>query len=409
MSGVSNELYRAWVEVDPDALRANFLRLRERAGALHGVVPVVKADAYGLGAERVVAQLAPLDPWGFAVATADEGRALRSGGYEGRILVVAPLAPGTEAAAVASDLIVTLSDLDGLLRLDAAAADAGRPCSFHVEVDTGIGRAGFADGAAASWAAEVASRARDGFRWSGLCTHFQAADEADPGPSRAQWLRFGQALDAVRGAVTADRAAGVGAVQGARGSGPFGLLLHAANSAAAVRFPEYGLDLARPGFGLYGGWPPALDSVGPEVPRPEPVVAVRARVALVRWVEAGTTLGYGATHVAPPGGARWATLPIGYADGVPRSLGNRGRVLVHGRSAPIVGRVSMDLTVVDVSEIEGVAPGDVATLVGRDGGEEIPLGEVASSAGTIGYEILTGLAPRLPRVEADRVGEAPGP
>ncbi|HUG01047.1 MAG TPA: alanine racemase [Longimicrobiales bacterium] len=404
MSGVSNACARAWVEVDLDALRANFLRLRERAGPGHGVLPVVKADAYGLGATRVLRELEPLEPWGFGVATAEEGASLRAAGYTGRVLVVAPLTPGSEPLAAAAGLTPTVSDTAALDRLAAAVPASGPPLAFHVDVDTGMGRSGFPDDAVGAWAPAVAARGRDGLRWTGICTHLYGADEGDAGSARAQWLRFQQALAAVRAGIPGEMARGVGPVGGSAGSGPFGLLVHVANSAAAARWPEFAADIVRSGYALYGGWPAGLEPERAEVPRPEPVVSVRARIALVRRVPAGATVGYGATHSAPPGGARWATVAIGYGDGLPRRLGNRGRALVRGASARIVGRVSMDLTVVDVSDIDGVEAGEVVTLLGRDGGREIPLAEVARHAGTIGYEILTGLGARLPRTEVSRVG-----
>ena len=401
MTDESNRRARAWVEVDLDALRANFLRLRERAGPRHGVLPVVKADGYGLGLGRVTAALAGLGAWGFGVATAEEGAALRRLGFSGRILVVAPLPPGAEGLVLGERLTPTISDLATLERL-AASDPTPEPLSFHVDVDTGMGRSGFADGEAADWAPRVAALARDGLRWTGISSHFHSADTADPGPARAQWLRFQESLAAVRAAIPAEHAGAVGPVGRSPGSGPFGLLVHVASGVASLRWPEYSADLVRPGFTLYGGWPPILGGEAAEVPRPEPVAALRARVARVRRVAAGATVGYGATHVAGAGGARWATVALGYADGLPRRLGNRGRFLVHGRSAPIVGRVSMDLTVVDVSGIPRVEPGDVATALGRDGEESISLAEVAGHAGTIGYEILTGLGARLPRVDVTR-------
>ncbi|MEN8376164.1 MAG: alanine racemase [Gemmatimonadota bacterium] len=398
MRGVSNARARAWVEIDLDALRSNFLRLRERSGPAHGVVPVVKADAYGLGADRVVRELAPLKPWGFGVATAAEGAALRRGGFAGRVLAVVPLAPGTEGVAVAARLIPTISDLAGLERLMGVASGLdGAQVEFHVDVDTGMGRSGFPDADAAAWAPELAARIAEGVRWTGVCTHFHSADEADETATRSQWARLQRALGAIRASAGPDAAA-VGPVSGPRGMGPFGLLVHAANGPATARWPEFAGDLVRPGFPLYGGFAESLRDEAAEVPRPEPVVAVRARVALVRDVPAGSTLGYGSTHAAPPGGARWATVTIGYGDGVPRVLGNQGRMLVRGRSAPIVGRISMDLTVLDVSRVDGVAVGDEVTFIGRDGGAEITLAVAAARAG-IGYELLTRLSGRLPRVE----------
>jgi alanine racemase len=207
-------------------------------------------------------------------------------------------------------------------------------------------------------------------------THFHSADVESAGPTDAQWERFEDTL--VQLPVPMES-----------------LMVHAAASAAMLRWPRYGLDAVRPGIFLYGG-NPAPGVAG--VPTPEPVVSVRARLLLARSVQVGSTVGYGATHVAGPG-ERWGTLGIGYGDGLPRVLGNRGEALIRGRRTPIVGRVSMDLTTVRLDAVEGAVPGDVATLVGRDGGEMITVDDVAAQAGTIGYEILTALSPRLPRLE----------
>lgn len=168
-------------------------------------------------------------------------------------------------------------------------------------------------------------------------------------------------------------------------------MIHACNAAAAMRHPGYGADAIRPGIFLYGG------GIGAGQAAPEEVVQVRARVTLVRNVPEGTTVGYGATYRSS-GAERWATLGIGYGDGFPRVLGNRGSVLLSGRKVPIVGRISMDMTVVDITGHDGVEVGDAATLIGRDGESAITLDEVADLAGTISYEILTGFTVRMPRV-----------
>ncbi|MCG6954594.1 MAG: alanine racemase, partial [Gemmatimonadetes bacterium] len=172
------------------------------------------------------------------------------------------------------------------------------------------------------------------------------------------------------------------------------LLVHALNSAGAMRCPKYAGDLVRPGIFLYGG------AVGAGLPEPRAVAAVRARVIHVRSVRAGTTVGYGATYRSK-GPERWATVAMGYGDGLPRNLGNRGFALVHGARVPIIGRISMDVTVVDITDVAGVSPGDVATFIGSDGGARITVDEVAGLAGTISYEILTGFTPRVPRIWID--------
>ena len=179
-----------------------------------------------------------------------------------------------------------------------------------------------------------------------------------------------------------------GFVREAHGIAP-DTLIHCANSAGSLRLASSTANAVRPGIYLYGG------DIGDPANPPQPVASVRARVVLVRDVPPGTTLGYGATYTAR-GNERWAAVGIGYGDGLPRVLGNRGWAIAGGRRVPIVGRISMDTTVVRISG--DLSVGDIVTFVGRDGGVELSLEEVAESAGTIGYEILTGLSPRLPRV-----------
>ncbi|HEX6134488.1 MAG TPA: alanine racemase [Longimicrobiales bacterium] len=373
---MSNDLQaRAWVEVDRSALRDNFRAVREAVGARTAIIAMVKADAYGLGVARVVRVLEPLEPWGYGVATADEGAALRDLGVRRPIVVFGPLPPAAVGTAARAGLVATISDLAGLERW-AAAASAG-PLDFHAEIDTGMGRAGFDWRETPTWAEAVLEQCAGGrVRWTGVMTHFHGADSADATASAAQWERFRDAL----GQLPVPRRQ---------------LMVHAANSAAALRWPEYGADAVRPGIFLYGGHP-APGAAGTAAPRP--VVSVRARLVLVRDVPPGSTVGYGATHIAREW-ERWGTLAIGYGDGLPRRLGNRGSAVVHGTIVPFVGRISMDMTVVDLTRVPAARTGDVATLIGSDGGATISLDEVAVQAETISYEILTGLRPRLPRVE----------
>ena len=368
---------RAWVEVDLEALRDNLRTLQRFAGPNAGVLVMVKADAYGLGAARVVRALEASQPFAWGVATVEEGVTLRTGGVTRDIYVFGPLPPAEVERAAAYGLIATISDLDALRRW----AEAGRRhpgLRFHVEIDTGMGRAGFDWRETAKWAPELLPAAAGHARWTGAFTHFHSADSADAVPSATQWARFQDALAQLP--VSRED-----------------LLVHVANSAATVRWPEYAADLVRVGIFLYGGEP--ADPTSP-YPRPRPVASVHARIVVIRDVPPGTTVGYGATHVARSW-ERWATLAIGYGDGLPRALGNRGSALVHGHRLPIVGRISMDMTVVNITGVPEAAVGDAVTLIGRERDEEITVDEVAAQAGTISYEILTGFTPRLPRVERE--------
>ncbi|HET9439638.1 MAG TPA: alanine racemase [Longimicrobiales bacterium] len=367
---------RAWVEVDTGALRANYRRLHEAVGGNVGMIPMIKADGYGLGAEWVARSLESFDPVAFGVAAAHEGRALRAAGVERPIIVFTPLTHEALETAAQHRLIPALSDVSGLERWLAINPEG----PFHVEIDTGMGRAGFDWRETAVWGERLRAAVADGARCAGVFTHFHGADSADPAPAAAQWQRFRDALAQLP--VSTEN-----------------LLVHACNSAAALRWPEYAADAIRPGIFLYGGHP-ASEVSGAADLRPEPVVSVRARVVLVRDVPPGSTVGYGATHAAR-GWERWATLPIGYGDGWPRALGNAGQALIRGRRVRIVGRISMDMTVVDVTGVPEVTNGDVATFIGSDGEEDILVDDVAEQVGTISYEILTGLTSRLPRIEND--------
>lgn len=364
---------RAWVELDGAALRRNAHRISAAATPGTRILPMVKANAYGLGVEGAVATLDHTDPWGYGVATVEEGVELRALGVSIPVLVFTPILPAEVETAIEHRLTLCVSSLAELDTLAAGLGNTGG-ASFHLEVDTGMGRAGFPCGEAATWGGDVRRIADSaGLCWEGCFTHFHSADHLDGAPSiLSQWTAFQGALSVLP--IERDT-----------------MTVHVANSAAVLRCPTVSADMVRPGIFLFGG------NAGDGLPDPEPVASLRARVTLVKDVPAGATAGYGAIHVATVP-ERWATLAIGYGDGVPVALGNRGFALLRGVRVPVIGRISMDMTVVDISGVPEVVPGDVATLIGSDGSEEIRLGEVAEMADTIDYEILTRLSSRLPRV-----------
>lgn len=368
---------RAWIEVDLDAVRANYDTVRRAVGAGTAMVPMVKADAYGVGAARVVRALEPLEPWGYGVATAAEGAALRALGVTRPVLVVGPLPGADVERAARARLTASISSMEGLDAWRDAAERVGRTLEFHTDVDTGMGRSGFDWRESGQWARAVAARAAGSVRWTGVFTHFHSAGEREGASAAEQWERFQGTLVQL----PVPRAE---------------LLVHAANSAAALRWPEYAADAVRPGIFLYGGSPaPGVA----EVPEPATVLTVRARLAHVRDAVPGSTAGYGGTYVAAAR-ERWGTVSIGYGDGLPRRMGDRGRVLVRGRAVPIIGRLSMDLITVRLDGVPDAARGDVVTLIGSDGGARITVDEVAEQAETIGYEVLVSVGrSRLPRIE----------
>lgn len=359
-----------------DRLRQNVLAARRAIDANAGLVPMVKAEAYGLGMRAVVDALSgfpqPDQPWAFGVAAVAEGERLRLLGWHGRILVFSPASPPEFERAAASGLTLCLSDLAGVERWADLADRSARRLPFHLEIDTGMGRAGLRWDLAAEWGPQVLEASRRDLEWEGIYTHFHSADEPDLTATDIQWDRFRAAVAALPPIDPAP-------------------VLHTSNSAAIFRRGGYGCKLARPGIYLYGG------KAGPDV-EPAPVVSVRARLVLIKEVPAGSSVGYGATYRATRP-ERWGTLAIGYGDGLPRRLATAGgEVLLRGKRVPIIGRISMDMTTVNLTDLDDAQVGDPATLIGEDGGDNITVDEVATRCSTISYEILTGLGTRLPRI-----------
>ncbi|HET7623111.1 MAG TPA: alanine racemase [Gemmatimonadaceae bacterium] len=351
-------LTRAWVEIDLGALRRNAAAMAARGGRL---LPMIKADAYGLGAIRAARALETLDPWGYGVATVAEGAELRESGIERRILVATPLLADDLPEAKRWRLTPSLARPEEVALWKSLGGGA-----WHLSIDTGMSRAGI------RWD-EVDSlrEALEGFPPEGAFTHFHSA-AWDPASVDEQRQRF-------EGAV---------ARLPARPR-----LLHAENSAALERVSTTKWDLVRPGVFLYG-----VGSGEGSPVESEPVAHVRARIVDLRSALPGETVSYDATYSVPgPAARRIATLSIGYADGYRRSLSNCGVVIIRGALAPVAGCVTMDMTMVDVTEVE-CEIGDVATLIGRDGAQLVDLVSVGERSGLSPYELLTGLRGRLDRV-----------
>ncbi len=316
---------------------------------------MVKANAYGTGAVAATRALEAVDPWGYGVVTVEEGLALRQAGIRRPVIVFGPMTTAGVEGCLREELRPAIGDIEALRRWLAAG---DKP--FHLEIDSGMGRLGV------HWrnreAIEaVAALLRDAAGWEGVFTHFHSAD-VDPQATRDQWTQFREVLAALP-----RRPA----------------LVHAANSAAALGKYRFPADLVRPGIFLYGG---AAGAATPEV-----VVRLRAPVVAVRRLAAGDSVSYGATwHASRP--TTIVTVAVGYADGVPRALGGRGQVEVLGRLCPIVGRVTMDFTMIDVGDLP-VPCGEVVTIFGG----AVSLDQQAAAAGTISYELLTGLGSRVLR------------
>ena len=374
----------SWIEVAGDALDANVRLFRGllRPGTV--LLAVVKANAYGHGLDPVVRQCVASGVDWFGVHSAAEAGALLERGVKGPILLMGYLT-AEEAAAVASPSVhVLLSSRDVLASVAAQSRRLGVALPVHVKVDTGTHRQGVFPAEAGA----LATAAHDaGLVVAGVATHFaNIEDTTDHDYARTQLERFRE---------------GVARVEAAVGPVPW---VHAACSAAALLFREADFTMARIGISLYGHWPSKetylswLLEHGRDGVRLRPALAWRARIGQLKEVPAGEPVGYGLTYRTTRV-SQIAVLPVGYYDGYPRALSNRSRVLVHGRRAPVVGRVCMDIIMADVTDIPGVREGDVATLLGSDGDETVSAEELAELAGTINYEILARLSPALPRIE----------
>ena len=355
VSDAAPERQRAWLDVDLGALRRNAELVRRRAGV--PLLPMVKADAYGLGAVRVARALEPLEPWGYGIAMVGEGEELRRAGIRRRLVLFTPVLPSELPRALTAGIVPSLHRAEDVTRWSALGGGA-----WHLAIDTGMSRAGV------RW--DEVDDLRDAIAAcppEGAYTHFHSAELNDPSLEQ-QAQRFRDAI-----AVLPEHPK----------------ILHAENSAAVARLDNSGWDCVRPGIFLYG----VGSGEGARL-HPQPVVQVYARVVDLRRLREGDTVSYDATYRAV-GDRRVATLGIGYADGYPRSLSNRGGAMLGGRRACVAGLVTMDMTMVDVTDVPCTL-GDVATVIGA--GDGLDVAAVARTAEMSPYELLTGLRNRIARV-----------
>ena len=366
-----------WVEVDLDILDRNLDAIRRDVGAGREILLVVKADAYGHGAVEVARAAAGRGVRQFGVATLHEGMQLRQSGLEADVWVLSPLLESEIALALEHRLEPTLPSLDFARALSGAALAAGRPARVHVEVDTGMGRTGVDATEAVDFLAAV--DALPGLRVGSVYTHFPDADAEDLSFARQQVARFSEVLAALD----------------ARGLTP--PFVHAANSAGTLRLPEGRFSLVRPGLAAYGVAPPHADGTALA-----PAMSFRARLVQVRRVRAGRPISYGRTFVTARD-SLVGVVPVGYGHGYSWLCSNRGAMLVGGARAPIVGRVTMDLTMLDLTDLAAStgrtpAPGDPVVLFGSRNGASIPIEELAAWSETLPYEVLCTIGKRVTRV-----------
>jgi alanine racemase len=361
--------------IDLAALRWNFEQVKKRVGPGVKILSVVKANAYGHGVREVAKTLVRAGSDGFGVATVEEGIELRESGIRAPILVLTAIYAEQLGQLLQHKLTPAISDLDTLRSLEKLLRKRSRPLNFHLKVDTGMGRLGLLHSEIESWLLEL--NKLKALKLEGLFSQLSHAEDEKTDYTRTQIEAFRRVLERFHKA----------------GFNPPSI--HLANSAALIAEQSSRFTMVRPGLMLYGLYP------APEMARQvelKPVLSWKTRVLQVKHLPAGSSIGYGRTFVTQRESSI-ATLPVGYADGYHRLLSNRGAALVRGKRAPIVGRISMDLTMVDVTDIAGVSQGDEVVLLGRQGDAAISADEMAGWAETISYEIVTSISARVPRIQ----------
>ena len=370
-----------WAEIDLNNLAANFNRVRERVSPVARVMAVIKANAYGHGAVACARRLANEGADWFGIALPEEGIELRSVGITQPVLCLGGFWPGQAAACVQNNLTPVVYRLDMIEALNQAASNAGVVADVHVKVDTGMGRLGVRFDQLSEFVDALAQFRN--VRIDGIMSHLAAADDNTCQPlTRDQIQRFEDAVVVFRD----------------HGYRP--THLHLANSAGIFGHRDAWGNMVRPGGVLYGLWRDVLPLTTTSDPGLLPVMSLHTRISLLKWVPPGETIGYGCTFEASRR-SLIATLPVGYHDGYMRGLSNRAHVIVRGVYAPVVGRVSMDLTLIDVTNVPGVELDDQVTLLGwnRQQAElKIPAEDLARIVGTLSYEVTCGVSERVPRV-----------
>ena len=367
---------RVCARIDLDAIEYNMEMMRRNLADGVKILSVIKSDGYGHGALQVARFLSEKEYiWGYAVAALDEGMLLRRGGIEKPILVMGCIFPEQWEEMLANEIHMTVYDSETARRVSDFAVKMGKKAFIHLKIDTGMSRLGFLAKEESVGRLVEISRMPN-LVIEGMYTHFARADEADKTDAKRQLTEFLEMKDKLSSlGVTAS-------------------YYHCANSAGIIDLREADMDMVRAGIATYGLYP--SDEVKKELVPLRPAMELVSHVVHVKWVEADTPVSYGGTFVTTRQ-TRIATIPVGYGDGYPRSLSNKGYVLIHGKKAPILGRVCMDQFMVDVTEIEGVEFGDLVTLVGQNGGACVTVEMLSDLAEKLRYEFICNFGKRVPR------------
>lgn len=369
---------RVYAAVDLDAVCYNMEQMHSNLSRDTKIIGVIKTDGYGHGAIPIGRELEYMDyVFGYAVATAEEAVILRKAGLQKPVLILGYTFPYCYEELIRREIRPAVFKEDTIEELAACAARVGKHAKVHVKVDTGMTRVGIRPDESGIRFIDKILRT-EGVDLEGVFTHFARADETDKTPAREQLRRMQDFMMRVE-----------------RNLGFHIPVKHCSNSAGIVELPEANMDVVRAGITLYGLWP--SQEVSRDIICLNPVLSLKSQIVFIKEVEAGVPVSYGGTYVTPKS-MRIATIPVGYGDGYPRGLSNKGFVLIRGRKAPILGRVCMDQFMVSVDEIPEAKEGDEVTLIGTDGDQQITMEELGELSGRFNYELACDLGRRIPRV-----------
>jgi alanine racemase len=368
--------FRVTANIDLDAISSNILNIKKLIGNSTKLMAIIKADAYGHGALPIAKTLDSLGVDAFGIAILEEGIELREAGIHKPVLILGYTPKEQYNQLVKNDISQTIFQLDSAIELSKAALQQNKKAGIHIKIDTGMNRIGFFDTKdSMEDIKKIASL--EGIRIEGIFSHFSAADETDKTSAKMQLDRFLEFVNQLE-------------LEGITIP-----IKHISNSAGIIDLPEAKLDMVRSGIATYGLYP--SEFVSQEMLKLSPALEIKTHVSYVKEVEPNCGVSYGSTYITSKI-TKIATIPVGYGDGYPRLLSSKGRVLIHGISAPIIGKICMDQFMVDVTEIEGVKQGDTVTLIGRDKNEFIPIEEVGALSYSFNYEVACNVGKRVPRV-----------
>lgn len=374
---MNSKYSRVYAEIDMDAIAENFRVMHERISPKTKMVAVIKTDGYGHGAVPIARMVQPEDYiWGFAVATMTEAMILRKNQITKPVLILGYTFEEDYEDLIRYEIRPVVFKLDMAKELSQAAVQLKKTLSIHIGLDTGMSRIGFSDTEESiKTIREIASL--PGIRIEGMFTHFAKADELDKAPANRQferYMHFAHRLEEAGVAIP---------------------LKHVSNSAALMELADMNLDLVRAGISIYGIYP--SEEVSRDSMKLTPAMSLHSRIVYIKEIETGTQISYGGTFTAPHP-MRIATIPVGYGDGYPRMLSNKGFVLIREKRARILGRICMDQFMVDVTDIPEAQELDEVVLVGRQGNEEITVDELGDLCGRFSYEFICDIGKRVPRI-----------